>query len=272
MRRLAPFIAMIALSAALFVTPADALGPQKISFSQGAVACSNSYYNLTGSGIIHHWRTDCVDVGGFDALHIMFKPYSGTKIPSGSSVGLIGYAESWTLTGGSGTYTDGGSTYTDLPGDEGDLDDIFTLGQKYAVFIYRASDEAWGPWHYSSGLGDIDFEVWEGSPARPAGGNFAYEDVWGTFGLDVTCVSISADKVTIGGFVDSGTHYAMGTPARIEFSKFLGAEMVSGWFGADAASTFNPCLPASNGIDMTNVADAAYPNVAGSGVSVYLGS
>ena len=126
-------LTVLVLMALLFLAVGGALaggGPNGtyVHFEQGGTYDCHTYWRMTGSGLVHEWRSnpECAAYGGTTALHLVFKPLSRFTAPDCDDEGLLGVSL-WTAN--LGYYID----YTD---DEANLDDFITDGNEYWVCFY----------------------------------------------------------------------------------------------------------------------------------------
>jgi hypothetical protein len=89
-----------------------------------------SYWLTTGSGLVHEWRygdPSCAAYAGKYSLHLVFKPVSKFEYADCDDEGYLGHT-GWTFNP---------APYADMTGDEADLDDFLTPGQRYWVCFYE---------------------------------------------------------------------------------------------------------------------------------------
>lgn len=96
-----------------------------VHFQQGAYDCE-TYWKMTGSGLVHEWRTECAPHQGTSALHLVFKPYPRFPYADCDDEGFL----SSTL------WTANLAYYTDYTDDEADLEDFLVNGAQYWVCFY----------------------------------------------------------------------------------------------------------------------------------------
>ena len=103
-----------------------------IHFEQSGGYDCHTYWNKTGSGLVHEWRNndECAPYAEYTSLHLVFKPQGKFFYADCDDADLLGIS-SWTANL---------ANYTDHGGDEADLAEFITDGENYWVCFYMWGD------------------------------------------------------------------------------------------------------------------------------------